>query len=172
MMVGEIRDYETAMLVIQAALTGHLVLTTLHTQDTPETIRRLIDIGIEPFLINSTLIGVVSQRLVRTVCKECGEEYKPEEWASDSLKLDKKTKFFRGKGCEKCHQTGYRGRMAVHELLEMDDKLKRLIAKDVDTEKLRKQAISSGMVTLREDGIAKAAQGITTIEEVLRVCPS
>ncbi len=169
MMVGEIRDLDTAHLVTQAALTGHLVFTTLHTQDAPGAIRRLLDMGIEPFLINSSLAGVLSQRLVRIICQNCKEEYKPEEWVRELSKGYRDMKFFRGRGCERCHKTGYRGRTAIHELLEVDDKMKALIVQDADLERLRRQAIESGMVTLREDGIAKVKQGITTIEEVLRV---
>ena len=170
-MVGEIRDLETAEIVVRASLTGHLIFTTLHTQDTPEAVRRLLDMGIKPFLINSSLLGVFSQRLVRTICKNCKEEYKPEDWVIELTRAHKDMKFFRGKGCEKCSKTGYRGRTAIHELLEIDDKMKTLIAQDAGLEKLRKQAIESGMITLREDGIDKVKQGITTIEEVLRVVP-
>jgi len=130
-----------------------------------------LDMGVKPFLLNNTLTGIVSQRLVRIICKECKEEYKPEDWVIDSLKTDKDMKFFRGKGCDKCNKTGYRGRTAIHELLEIDDNMKSLIAQDAGLEKLRKQAVESGMITLREDGIDKVKQGITTIEEVLRVVP-
>jgi len=170
-MVGELRDLETMETIVQASLTGHLVFTAFHTNNAPGAVKRLLDVGIKPFLINSTLIGIVSQRLVRIICKECKEEYKPEDRVIDSLKTDKDMKFFRGKGCEKCNKTGYRGRTAIHELLEIDDKMKSLIAKDAGLEKLRKQAIESGMITLRDDGIDKVKQGITTIEEVLRVVP-
>ena len=171
MMVGELRDLETFEIIIQASLTGHLVFTALHTNDAPGAVRRLLDMGVKPFLLNNTLTGIVSQRLVRIICKECKEEYKPEDWVIDSLKTDKDMKFFRGKGCDKCNKTGYRGRTAIHELLEIDDNMKSLIAQDAGLEKLRKQAKKSGMITLREDGIEKVKQGITTIEEVLRVVP-
>lgn len=170
LMAGEIRDLDTAYLVIQAALTGHLVLSTLHTQDAPGAVRRLLDMGVDPFLINSSLTGIVSQRLVRMICKDCKEEWEPSDWVSDTIKGHKKMKFFRGKGCDSCAHFGYRGRTAIHELLEVDEPMRRLIAQDADSKELRKQAVESGMIPLKEDGIAKAGQGITTVEEVLRVC--
>lgn len=170
MMVGEIRDLEVAQLVAQVAFSGHLVFTTLHASgDTAGAIRRLLDIGIEPYLLNSSLLGILSQRLVRTICKHCKEEYKPQSWIIDGLKEYKNLKFFRGRGCKKCNGTGYRWMIAIRELLEVDNDIKNLINKDADLERLRKQAIKSGMVTMREDGIAKVNQGITTIEEVMRV---
>lgn len=170
MMIGEIRDLETAQLEIQAALTGHLVLTSLHTNGAPETIRRLLDIGVEPFLVNSTLIGTVAQMLVRKICEHCKEEYKPESWVMDLLGQHKPKQFLRGKGCEKCHNTRYRGRIAIHEMLELDDPLRKLVSRDAGAAELRKQAIESGMITMRQDGIEKVKQGITTIEEVMQVC--
>ncbi|MBU4198907.1 MAG: Flp pilus assembly complex ATPase component TadA [Verrucomicrobia bacterium] len=170
MMIGETRDLETAQIMIQAAITGHLVLTTLHTQDAPEAIRRLLDIGIEPFLVNSTLTGVIAQRLVRCICQKCKEEYQPESWVLDLMGANQPAKFFRGKGCEQCHQTGYRGRMAIHELLEIDDPMRKLINHDAGLDELRRQALASGMVTLKADGLAKVSQGLTTVEEVLRYC--
>lgn len=170
MLVGEIRDLETAQLEIQVALTGHLVLTSLHTPGAPETIRRLLDIGVEPFLVNSTLIGTVAQMLIRVICEHCKEEYKPEGWVMDLLEAHKPKQFLRGKGCEKCHKTGYRGRTAIHEMLELDDALRKLVSKDAGAEELREQALASGMVSMKADGLAKASQGITTVEEVLRVC--
>jgi len=168
-MVGEIRDLETVQLIFQVSLTGHLVLSTLHTHDTLGAIRRLLDIGAEPFLINSSLTGVVSQRLVRIICKDCKEEAEPEEWVKSRMKDHKGIKFFKGKGCKNCNNTGYRGRIAIHELLELDEPLRRLIAQDAGWEELRKQAIASGMIAMKEDGFAKVNQGITSIEEVLRV---
>ena len=169
-MVGEIRDLETAQLEIQAALTGHLVLSTLHTYDAPSGIIRLLDMGVEPFLINASLIGILCQRLVRTICEDCKEEYTPESWVLDSVKPKGKAKFFRGRGCEKCNKTGYRGRIAIHELFELSDTSKKLISDKVGAEELRKNAIEQGLKTIKEDGIAKAIKGITTIEEVIRVC--
>jgi len=160
----------TAYLLIRAVLTGHLALTSLHTKDAPEAIRRLLDMGVEPFLINSANPCVISQRLVRMICRDCIEEYKPEEWAMDLTRKCKDMKFFKGKGCKKCYGFGYRGRTAIHELLELDDKMRRLITSSAGLEELRDQAIKSGIITMRQDGIEKARQGITTVEEVMRVC--
>jgi len=172
MMIGEIRDFETAQIMIQAVLTGHLVLTTLHTNDAPAAIRRLMDIGIEPFLVNSALTGVVAQRLVRVICKHCKEEYKPESWILDLLGDNRPAKFFRGKGCAQCHQAGYTGRIALHELLELDDAMRKLINRDPGMDELRQQARAAGLITLRDDGLAKVGQGLITVEEVLQYCPS
>lgn len=171
MMVGETRDLETAELEIRAALTGQLVLTALHTTDAPEVITRLLDIGVEPFLASSVLIGAVAQRLVRTICGHCREEYKPESWILELLGAHRPAKFFRGKGCPQCNQTGFRGRIAIQELLELNDPLRLLINRRAATDEFRRQAIASGMVTLKADGLAKVARGLTTVEEVLRACP-
>ncbi len=170
MMIGETRDLESAQIMIQAVLTGHTVLTSLHTNDAPEAIRHLLDIGIDPFLVNSTLTGIVAQRLVRVICKQCKEEYKPESWVLDALGANRPAKFFRGKGCAQCGQTGYHGRMALHELLELDDPLRKLINRDPGLDELRRHALASGLVTLRADGLAKVSQGLTTVEEILRNC--
>ena len=171
-MVGEIRDLETAQLEIQLALTGHLVLSTLNTFDATGGVIRLLDMGVEPFLINSSLIGIgiMSQRLVRKVCENCKEEYTPESCVLDSLKTKEKVKLFKGRGCKECNKTGYRGRIAIHELFELDDTSKKLISKRVGAEELRKSATAHGLKTMKEDGIEKALKGITTIEEVFRVC--
>jgi type II secretory ATPase GspE/PulE/Tfp pilus assembly ATPase PilB-like protein len=155
---------------MQAALTGHQIFTTLHTNDCPSTIRRLLDIGIASFLVNSTLTGVMTQRLVRKVCPDCREEYTPADWVLDGLELKGDVTFYRGKGCDKCRNTGFRGRTAIHELMGVDDDLRRLTAQDAGHDELRAQAVASGMVPLKQDGVAKAAEGITTIEEVMRVC--
>lgn len=168
-MVGEIRDLQTMQTVIQAALTGHLVLTTLHTVDAPSALRRMLDIGVEPYLLNTCLIGVMAQRLVRKICEECSEEYEPEEWIRDDMRERTDMRFYHGKGCDKCRGTGYRGRTAIHELLESNDATRRLVAADADLDQLRGQAVASGLVPLRQDGLAKAAEGITTVQEVLRV---
>lgn len=172
MMIGEIRDLETAQIMIQAVLTGHLVLTTLHPHDAPTAIKRLLDMGVEPFLLNSTLTGIIATRLVRASCNHCKEEYKPEGWVLDLLGANRPAKFFRGKGCEQCGQTGYQGRIALHELLELDDTLRKLINRDPGMDELRQQALASGMVSLRADGLAKVNQGLTTVEEALRFCPA
>lgn len=171
-MVGEIRDLETAEIAIQAALTGHLVFSTLHTNDAPGAITRMTDMGVESFLISSSLVGVLAQRLVRTVCKECKEEYVPTAEALRDIGMDGKggAKFFRGKGCAKCRKTGYKGRIGVYELMIPDDNIRRLTVAKTPLDEMRKQAKSSGMVSLKDDGIRKIREGLTTIEEVLRVC--
>jgi len=169
-LVGEIRDLETAEIAIQAALTGHLVLSTLHTNDAPGAVTRLIDMGVEPFLIASSVIGILAQRLVRTICKECKEEYTPSKEALRDIGLEEgKIKFYRGKGCPKCMNTGYRGRLGIFELLIPDEKIRRLTVAKSSREEIRKQAQVSGMGMLKEDGIRKIQEGLSTIEEVLRV---
>ncbi|MFC1582155.1 ATPase, T2SS/T4P/T4SS family [Planctomycetota bacterium] len=171
MMIAEIRNLETAHLLCQVALTGHLVFTTLHTSNSVSSIRRLLDIGLEPFLVNSTLNGVVSQRLVRRVCQKCKKPHAPEKWMMELDPTLKKGTFYKGKGCDACNQTGFKGRMALYEMLVIDNEMRTLIAKDADYETLQMHAVKSGLITLREDGFAKAAQGLTTIEEILRVLP-
>lgn len=169
-MVGEIRDLQTAEIAIQAALTGHLVFSTLHTNDAPSAITRLIDMGVEPFLISSSLIGVVAQRLVRLVCVNCKEEYNLKDGILG--KLDIKGEYVtlaKGKGCGDCMGTGYKGRLGIFELMCLDEKLKPLIINKAPLDELRKAAISSGMRTLREDGIEKTKRRLTTVEEVIRV---
>ncbi len=170
-MVGEIRDFETAEIAIQAALTGHLVFSTLHTNDAPGAVTRLIDMGLEPFLASSSLIGVLAQRLVRKICPECKEKYTPskEALADIGLSGSEKFEFYRGKGCDKCLTTGYKGRISIYELMIPDDKIRNAIVSKASSDEIRKLAITAGMVTLMEDGIDKIKQGITTVEEVLRV---
>ncbi len=171
-LVGEIRDRETADMAIQASLTGHLVLSTLHTNDAPGTVTRLIDMGVEPFLITSTLEAVIAQRLVRTICNNCKEEYEPadDEIASLKLKPDeiKGKSFYRGKGCDMCKNIGYLGRTGIFELLILNEELRALILGKAITQELRISAIKAGMVTLREDGLEKIFSGITTISEVAK----
>ncbi|MBU1367293.1 MAG: type II secretion system ATPase GspE [Candidatus Omnitrophica bacterium] len=173
-MVGEIRDFETAEIAIQAALTGHLVFSTLHTNDAASSVVRLINMGVEPYLIASSLAGVLAQRLVRTICEDCKESYEPQAGSSQlkdlGLKADsRKLKAYRGKGCPKCMHTGYKGRVALFELLSVDDKLRKLIIDKAPQGEIKLNARSSGMVSLMADGIEKVRQGLTTIEEVLRV---
>lgn len=172
-MVGEIRDLDTAKVSIEAALTGHLVLSTLHTNDAPSAIVRLIDIGIEPYLISSVLVGVVAQRLLRTVCPSCKVEYKP---TKDELALvfkekrqEDKIKFKRGKGCADCNYTGYKGRIGVFEVLPITKNLKNLIISKESSDFIANEARKEGMMTLLEAGFEKVMQGVTTVEEVLRV---
>jgi type IV pilus assembly protein PilB len=171
-MVGEIRDKETAQISIQASLTGHLVFSTLHTNDAPGAVTRLIDMGIEPFLITSTLESVIAQRLIRVLCPKCKEAYTPDEYELSQINLspDKaagKT-FYRAKGCRECNDIGYRGRTGIFEMLMMSDKIRSLIMDKAHTALLRKAAVEEGMRTLRDDGLLRIYDGITTIEEVVR----
>lgn len=170
-MVGEIRDRETADTSVRASLTGHLVLSTLHTNDSLGTITRLIDMGVEPFLVASSLTGVVAQRLVRKVCRDCATEQAPtkreiEIFAKRGLSIEK---IVRGKGCGTCNMTGYKGRIAIHELLELNDEMKRVIMNNESFSKLRELAIKNKTIFLIDDGLLKVKQGLTTTEEILRV---
>lgn len=171
-MVGEIRDSETAEIAIQAALTGHLVFSTLHTNDAPGAITRLIDMGIEPFLASSSVIGVLAQRLVRKICPDCKEEYAPTQEALKDMGLLNEPQgevFYRGKGCVKCLDSGYKGRIGIYEFMLIDDMIRNSIIAKTPTDEIRKLACSAGMATLMQDGIEKIRQGLTTVEEVLRV---
>ena len=168
-MVGEIRDRETAEIAIQAALTGHLVLSTLHTNDAPGAIARLIDMGVEPFLIASSVIGILAQRLVRMICKECKKDYLPTpEELQDMGLAGKEGKYFAGAGCIRCLKTGYKGRIGIFELLIPDELIRRLAIAKGSAEEIRRAALNEGMVSLKGDGIQKIGQGVTTLEEVLR----
>jgi type IV pilus assembly protein PilB len=171
-MLGEVRDLETAQIAIQASLTGHLVLSTLHTNDAPGAVTRLVDMGTEPFLISSTLMGVLAQRLVRTVCKNCRTPFEPTENQLSLLNLsphdlgDKV--FYYGRGCSTCNDTGYKGRKGIFELLVVNDAIRMLINERAPTVVLRQKAVELGMVTLREDGLRSIFEGATTIEEVVK----
>jgi type IV pilus assembly protein PilB len=171
-MVGETRDLETAQISIQASLTGHLVFTTLHTNDSPGAITRLIDMGVEPFLISSTLEAVLGQRLLRSICPNCRTSYQPSEAMLSQLALSRRDignrQFFRGKGCDACNQTGYKGRKGIYELLKISDPLRELINERAPTVTLKEKAIELGMVPLRQDGLRSIFAGDTTIEEVLK----
>ncbi len=172
-MVGEIRDTETAEIAIQASLTGHLVFSTLHTNDAPGAVTRLIDMGVEPFLVSSSVIAIVAQRLVRHVCPGCGEFYQPSSAELADLGLDPsrvpEEGFARGRGCDACMRTGYRGRSGIYEVMLIDGGVRELVMKSADAAALRAHASSRGMRTLRDDGIRKLLAGQTTVEEVLRV---
>lgn len=172
-MVGEIRDLETAEIVIQSALTGHLVFSTLHTNDAAGSITRLIDMGIEPFLISSSLLVVVAQRLVRKICPTCKRPVEIHasvlERMGYNLEKEKVPVFYRGMGCNQCKGIGYSGRFGLYEVLQVDKDIQNLIVEKVSTEEIKSQAIKNGMLTLRESGLEKAVQGLTTVEEVLRV---
>ncbi|MCE5200231.1 MAG: type II secretion system ATPase GspE [Armatimonadota bacterium] len=172
-MVGEIRDAETATIATEAALTGHLVLSTLHTNDAPGALTRLVDMGIEPFLIASSTIGVLAQRLVRVVCPKCKEQYQPPRDAVKRLgiELDNDTRvtFYRGRGCDHCRGNGYRGRIGVYELMIINDRIRDLVLQKSSSHLIREAAIETGMKTLKEDAISKILLGQTTLEECLRV---
>jgi type IV pilus assembly protein PilB len=170
--VGEIRDFETAEIAIKAALTGHMVLSTLHTNGAPETISRLMNMGIEPFLVATAVHLICAQRLVRRICAECREEvplppqakieagYTPEE--------SKTIKIFKGRGCTTCNGTGYKGRAGLYEVMEVDDDIRELILIGASAVELKKKAIEHGMITLRRSGLIKVKDGVTTLEEVAR----
>jgi type IV pilus assembly protein PilB len=171
-MVGEMRDLETAQISIQASLTGHLVLSTLHTNDAPGAITRLVDMGVEPFLISSTMVAVVGQRLVRTICKHCRTPFEPTETQLTLLNLSAhdlgdKT-FYYGRGCSACNDTGYRGRKGIFELLTIDDAIRALINERAPTVVIRQKAVELGMIPLREDGLRSIFEGDTTIEEIVK----
>jgi len=173
MLVGEIRDEETADIAIQSALTGHLVFSTLHTNDSASAITRLVDLGSEPFLISSSILAIMAQRLVRILCTVCREPYTPDRTAMESVGISpdlvKDTVLYRAKGCDNCFQTGYKGRTAISEILVMNDKLKNLILQTHDSNQIKNEALSQNMDTLRVDGIKKVMKGVTSISEVLRV---
>lgn len=171
-LVGEIRDEETARIAIQASLTGHLVFSTLHTNDAPTTVTRLIDIGIKPYLIASTLEAVISQRLVRKICTSCKEEYEPSDESLLELNLTKAEvkgkQVFRGKGCNNCHNIGYKGRLGIYEIMLMNNEIRRLITEQANTNVIRMAAKENGMRTLRDSGLIAIFNGLTTIQEVVR----
>jgi len=169
LLIGEIRDEETADIAIKFSLTGHLVFSTVHANDAPSTITRLIDIGVPPFLVGSSLNLVMAQRLVRTICPDCKEEYKPskEDLSRLGLSADDHT-YYHGKGCVKCRQTGYKGRSGIFEILEMRQAIRKLVFENANQEVIREKAIEQGMVSLRDAGIQKLKDGKTTFEEVLR----
>lgn len=172
-MIGEIRDAETALIATEAALTGHLVLSTLHTNDAPGAMTRMVEMGIEPFLIASSVIGVVAQRLVRVICPKCKEQYTPPRDAVGRLGIelesDAKVTFYRGRGCDYCRGSGYKGRIGVYELMLMNDRLRDLVLQKSSSHVLREAAIDAGMKTLKDDAVAKILLGQTTLEECLRV---
>jgi len=183
-MVGEMRDHETAATGIEASLTGHLVFSTLHTNSAPETIVRLLDMEIDPFNFADALLGIMAQRLVRTLCKDCKEEYVPsqeefaelmqeyglESWDKLGIRYSPEFRLYRPKGCPKCGNSGYRGRMGIHELLVGTDEMKRMIQKRKPVEEMRKQAVRDGMTTLLQDGIQKVLNGTTDFKQVRAVC--
>jgi general secretion pathway protein E len=172
-LVGEIRDLETAEIAIQSALTGHLVFSTLHTNDSASAVTRLIDMGIEPFLVTSSVTAILAQRLVRVVCEQCKEEYQPDRESLKNIGITPEMiegkKIYRGRGCPSCLNTGFRGRTGIFELMILDNSLRNLILKTPDANAIKRKAIQQGMVTLSQSGAQKVLSGITTIEEVFRV---
>jgi type II secretory ATPase GspE/PulE/Tfp pilus assembly ATPase PilB-like protein len=170
-LVGEIRDLDTARVAIQAALTGHLVFSTLHTNDAAGSLTRLVDMGVEPFLTASSVASAIAQRLLRTICSRCKVGYEPSKEVLEKIGFDPKEKveFYRGKGCKACHNTGYRGRTAIFEILVVNDKIQDLILRNASSAEIRLEAIKAGMRTLRDDGLIKVRQGLTTVDEVVRV---
>jgi type IV pilus assembly protein PilB len=171
-MVGEIRDMETGSIAIKAALTGHLVLSTLHTNDAPSTITRMIDMGIEPFNVASAVNLIVAQRLVRRICSNCKAEHKYSDEELHALGISQadaaKLTVFKGQGCDTCAETGYKGRQGLYEVMAMTSQLRRLVLKGASTEELREAAVKEGMLTLRMDGMVKVKRGITSLEEVVK----
>lgn len=168
-MVGEIRDLETADIAIHSALTGHLVFSTLHTNDAPGAVTRLLDMGIEGFLVSSSLIGVLAQRLVRVICPKCKEPFKPEQKFFDKIEISEDLTTYHGAGCDECRSTGYVGRTGIFELMSVDGEIRQLILDKVSSDVIRQRAVSKGMQILRDCGWQKVKEGVTTIEEVLRV---
>jgi type IV pilus assembly protein PilB len=171
-LVGEIRDRETAQIAVEAALTGHLVFSTLHTNDAPSAVMRLVDVGVEPFLISATLEGIVAQRLVRRICPECREAYQPDPELLRELELDPAQlagkQFFFGRGCDKCNFSGFKGRRAIYEIMPVTERIKRAVLDKASGGRLRELAVEEGMRPLRAAGLLAIFDGITTVEEVLR----
>jgi type IV pilus assembly protein PilB len=171
-LVGEIRDLETAQIAVQAALTGHMVFSTLHTNDAPSTITRLRDMGVEPYLLTATIEGILAQRLVRKICTKCRVQFDPSPAQLMELGLRpedaKSMKFFYGEGCDHCNNLGFRGRSGLYELIEMDDDLRDMISKGASTDQLRQFCRSRNFTSLRDSGLRALTAGITTIDEVVR----
>jgi general secretion pathway protein E len=172
-MVGEIRDYETAEIAVQAALTGHLVFSTLHTNDSAGAISRLIEMGVEDYLLSSSLLGVLAQRLVRRICFNCREEQVADDPLSREVGIDvsdlKTSLLYRGRGCDECTRTGFRGRIGIYEFLPVDEETRKVVLSKTDSNQIKDQAVKRGMRTLREDGWKKVREGVTTVSEVFRV---
>jgi general secretion pathway protein E len=176
-MIGEMRDTETAEIAVQSALTGHLVLSTLHTNDAPGSVMRLLDMGVQDYLLTSAVIGIQAQRLVRTLCPDCREPYEPKDvvvarWGLDRFAGAGAVRLCRPRGCDSCGGSGYAGRVAIVEILLMTDEIRELVMKRCDVGEIARVAEQQGMVTMRDDGLQKALYGLTTIEEVLRVTPA
>jgi len=168
-MIGEIRDAETAEIAVRAAITGHIVLSTIHTNDAPSTIMRLADMGIKPFLITTSVKGIVAQRLARTICSNCKKAHIITEEEKEILKIDENITLYKGEGCQKCYNTGYKGRTAVNEIMKVTGTIRNLVDKDATTDEIRQAALEEGMVSLRDNCRELVIKGVTTVEEMLRV---
>jgi general secretion pathway protein E len=168
-MIGEIRDLETAQIAVQASLTGHLVLATLHTNDAPGAVTRLIDMGIEPYLLASTLNGVLAQRLVRKLCPACRAPYEPDAAERSVFGASAPDRLYKAVGCGACNFSGYKGRTGIYELLVADDELRHLVHDTAEESSLRAHAVAGGMLRLRDDGLRWVREGVTSLDEVLRV---
>jgi general secretion pathway protein E len=171
-MVGEVRDEETARIAIQAALTGHLVFSTLHTNDAASALTRLVDMGIEPYLLTSSITAILAQRLVRRVCPHCREVYSPSEYEQKLLREylgGEDGVVYKGVGCDDCLHTGYMGRVGIFELLTLNSRLRDMVQKKMSSEEIKAEAVKDGMFTLRDDGIKKALEGLTSLSEIIRV---
>jgi type IV pilus assembly protein PilB len=173
-LIGEIRDRATAQLAVEAALTGHLVLSTLHTNDAPSALPRLVEMGIEPFLVGSSLDAVLAQRLSRRLCEWCKEKYQPTEKELSAVQWNYEQfgepgSLWQAVGCRSCAQTGYRGRLALNEVMPVSEQIERMAVEHASASEIKKVAVAEGMVTLRDDGLRKALDGLTTLEEMLRV---
>ena len=168
MLVGETRDKETARIAVEAALTGHIVLTTLHTNDAASTFMRLMEMDIEPLLISASLLGVIAQRLVRRICPDCREAITPDSVVSRYLGLDDGTPVYKGRGCDRCNLSGYRGRVGIYEVLVATEEIKHLIAQGRSTQEIRKKAVAGGMRTLKEYAVNLLKEGATSVDEILR----
>ncbi|HCM73369.1 MAG TPA: hypothetical protein DIS87_04435, partial [Armatimonadetes bacterium] len=171
-LVGESRDPETAKTAIEASLTGHLVLTSLHANDSMAAVVRLVEMGVEPFLVSSSVTLSVAQRLMRRTCSHCAKAYSPDPIVLDSLGLPLDREYVRGEGCEKCGGTGYRGRCGVYEVADISQRIRQMIFVGDSTDSIRREAVRGGMRTLRQDALTKVMDGVSTVEEVLRVTPN
>jgi type IV pilus assembly protein PilB len=168
-MIGEIRDSETAQIAMRASITGHLVLSTLHTNDSISSIARLVDMGIEPYLVSSSLVGVVAQRLVRKICPNCKTAYRPDHSEMMLLKLKEPQMLYRGAGCPYCNNTGYYGRKAIHEVLLITKDIRELIDRHAPGDQIRQIALRTGMTTLRDNCVKLVLEGTTTVDELIKV---
>ncbi len=168
-MIGEIRDAETAEIAVRAAITGHIVLSTIHTNDAPSTIMRLADMGIKPFLITTSLKGVVAQRLARKICPQCKKGHTITEEEKNILHVTEDITLYEGEGCQKCYNSGYKGRTAVNEIMKITGTIRKLVDQDATTDEIRQAALEEGMVSLRDNCRELVLKGVTTVEEMLRV---